>query len=244
MEQFGVAEAQVRRDHAISHLLGVLSRLHRDDVTFFGGTALSRTYLLDERLSEDIDLIATADRDGLAELLVREIDSALARTHGRVTWSPGWTQSDIAAAVALLPGGIAIKIQLLRAEGYEPWPTEFRAIEQRYGDAPPATLRVPTLRSFAAWKTAAWMDRGAPRDLYDLWALNRVGALTTEAAALFARHGPTGKPPRFWMFGQSPPEPEWRVQLGAQTRLRISAAEALAAVRAGWAAALDEDWPR
>jgi predicted nucleotidyltransferase component of viral defense system len=58
MATLGVAEAQVRRDHAISHILAALSRHRSEDLIFFGGTALSRTYLLDKRLSEDIDLIA------------------------------------------------------------------------------------------------------------------------------------------------------------------------------------------
>lgn len=66
MARFGVAEQQVRRDHAISHILAILSRDHRDELIFFGGTALSRTYLVDERLSEDIDLIAVGRRDDLA----------------------------------------------------------------------------------------------------------------------------------------------------------------------------------
>ena len=53
---FGVADTQVRRDHAVSYVLAALSRSYRDDLIFFGGTALSRTHLVDERLSEDIVL--------------------------------------------------------------------------------------------------------------------------------------------------------------------------------------------
>ena len=83
-----------------------------------------------------------------------------------------------------------IRVQLLRGEQYEPWPTEERAIHQRYSDAPPATQRVPTLAAFAGWKTAAWVERGSPRDLYDLWALANVGALNVESAARFAQLGP------------------------------------------------------
>jgi len=70
MATFGVAEAQVQRDHAISHILAALSRHRREELIFFGGTALSRTYLLDERLSEDIDLIAIDHRDDLADVAV------------------------------------------------------------------------------------------------------------------------------------------------------------------------------
>lgn len=243
MATFGVAEAQVRRDHAISHILAALSRRHSEELIFFGGTALSRTYLLDERLSEDIDLIAVDQRDDLADILLKDIDAALARTHGRITWSPGWSRnSDVDSAVAVTPDGIAIKIQLLRGAGYEPWPTETREIEQRYRDAPPAILRVPTLQAFAGWKTAAWMDRGAARDLYDLWALDKVGALTAESAALFATRGPTSSPPRSWMFKGAPSAAEWQAQLAGQTRLTVTAAEALEAVRSAWAAAVGKEW--
>ena len=143
MATFGVAEAQVRRDHAISHILAALSRHHRKELIFFGGTALSRTYLLDKRLSEDIDLIAVDHREDLAGILLKDINAALARTHGRITWSPGWSRnSDVDPAVAVTLDGIAIKIQLLSGARYEPWPTETREIEQRYRDAPSATLRV------------------------------------------------------------------------------------------------------
>jgi predicted nucleotidyltransferase component of viral defense system len=55
---FGVAPEQVRRDHLISHILGALSQDHREELIFFGGTALARSYLPASRLSEDIDLIA------------------------------------------------------------------------------------------------------------------------------------------------------------------------------------------
>jgi hypothetical protein len=102
MSAFGVAETQVRRDHAVSHILATLSQHHRDDLIFFGGTALSRTYLVDERLSEDIDLIATVPRNDLANALIQDIGIGLARTHGRITWTPPWSpSSDIEPAIAV-----------------------------------------------------------------------------------------------------------------------------------------------
>jgi predicted nucleotidyltransferase component of viral defense system len=217
MERFGVSEAQVRRDHAISLILAALSTAHRDDVLFFGGTALNRTYLDDQRLSEDIDLIANDQRYEVAERLVRTIEGAVQRTHGRVSWEQGFSRNDdVEPAIALLSGGIAIKIQLLKAEGYEPWPTGINRIEQRYSDVGEATLRTPTLPAFAGWKTSAWVDRAAPRDLYDLWAMSRLGALDLEAAQMFAKHGPTSAPPKRWMFNRPPSEkdsqgkPAWR----------------------------------
>jgi hypothetical protein len=75
---------------------------------------------------------------------------------GRITRPPGWSRNcDVDPAVAVTPAGIAIKIQLLPAMGYQPWPTEPGEIEQCYRDAPPAILAVPTLLSLAGWKTAA-----------------------------------------------------------------------------------------
>jgi hypothetical protein len=133
MHRFGVAEAQACRDHTISHILAALSRYHRDDVICFGGTALSRTYLLDERPSEDIDLLATGDRDRLAGTLARTITMALARTHGRIRWAPTWSaNSDVAPAVAITPQGIAVRMQLLRPAAYVGWPTALRDVAQPY----------------------------------------------------------------------------------------------------------------
>lgn len=243
IERFGVAEAQVRRDHAVSHVLAVISNSLSDAIIFFGGTALSRTHLARARLSEDIDLIATGARRETVTRLLRALDSGLMRVLGRPRWNPGFSeQSDAVAAVLEIGADVAIKIQLLDGRHYSRWPVERRALEQRYSDVPPAELIVPTVDSFAGWKTAAWHDRGAARDLYDLWALAREGLLTADAAHLFAQHGTTGGPPRQHMFSRPPPEHVWRAQLAGQTRLEVAAAEALAVVRTAWAAALGEEW--
>jgi hypothetical protein len=91
--------------------------------------------------------------------------------------------------------------------------------------------------AFVAWKTVAWFDRRAPRELYDLWALAGRGAVTTRAAELFSAHGPTGGPPQPWMFASAPTESQWREQLANQTRLTVSvsAAEAMSVVAEAWA---------
>jgi hypothetical protein len=158
--RFGVADEQVRRDHAISHVLAGISKDLRNDVMFFGGTALSRTHLISARLSEDIDLVALGNRAETAERLTDGISSALLRTHGRVSWAPAFTANDTEPAIVETPTGIAIRVQLLAGQGYQPWPTELRDIEQRYSDVPSATLIVPTIESFVGWKATAWHDRG------------------------------------------------------------------------------------
>lgn len=170
---FGVALEQARRDHAISHILGALSTPHiAETITFYGGTALSRTHLPRLRLSEDIDLISRADRRATAEAIERALDSALARSHGEVTWAPQLSATRGAdSAVLRLRGGTVIRIQMMKAHDLPPWPTEQRALVQRYSDARPANLSVFTAAAFVAAKTLAWGNRAAARDLYDLWAL-------------------------------------------------------------------------
>lgn len=96
---------------------------------------------------------------------------------------------------------------------------------------------VPTTPAFAASKTIAWFHRAAARDLYDLWALAAAGHLTPEAARLFARHGPTNRPPTDDLFDSAPEEQRWRRDLGGQLRLAVTAAEALSVVRDHWATA-------
>lgn len=240
-ERFGVAEEQVRRDHLISHLLAAISRSCADDVIFFGGTALSRTHLAHARLSEDVDLIATSSRREVLPGLVRAVERDLMRTHGRPSWQPAFTDRDVEPAV-LSAAGLRVRLQVLRGDLYSSWPVERVELEQRYSDAPPATLVVPTLASFAGWKTVAWLDRRAPRDLYDLWALAEIGALDADAADLFVRFGSTGGPPRAFMFASPPTQESWVTSLSGQTVLGVTADDALAAVRRGWARALGEHW--
>lgn len=234
--QFGVATEQVERDRLISYLLAFLSQNLSERVHFIGGTALARTHLPAGRLSEDIDLIAIDERKRVAADLDATLPRALARTHGRLILDPPLSDiPDTSAAILRSANGISVRIQLLSARGRALWPTERRTLEQRYRDAPTARLSVPTLPAFAASKTATWADRHAPRDLWDLWALNGIGAIDAAALELYRRFGPTNQPPGHYVFDTPPSEAEWRSQLAGQTRLGVAAADALAAVREAWA---------
>lgn len=166
-QQFGVAAEQVKRDHLISHLLGFLSRDFGDRVHFIGRTALARTHLPDGRLSEDIDLIAIADRKGVATDLDAALPKSLARTYGRLTLDGELSRvPDTRPTILRTTAGLSVRLQLLSARDRIVWPTERRALVQRYADAPPAELLVPTLPAFAASKTSTWADRHAARDLW------------------------------------------------------------------------------
>jgi len=82
-----------------------------------------------------------------------------------------------------------VRLQLLSSHDRTVWPTERRSLIQRYADAPAAELLVPTLPALVASKTATWVDRHAARDLWDLWAMNRMGAIDAVAEVLYRRYG-------------------------------------------------------
>lgn len=79
------------------------------------------------------------------------------------------------------------------------------------------------------------LDRHAARDLWDLWALTHLGAIDTAAKDLYRRYGPTNRPPAPHDFQKAPTEREWQNQLAGQTRLEVTARDALRAVRDAWA---------
>jgi predicted nucleotidyltransferase component of viral defense system len=235
--EFGVALDQVRRDHFLSHLLAAVAAAPyaTERLTFFGGTALARTHLPHGRLSEDIDLLALSDRREVAESIQQAFDRRLRRQFGRLRWQPSLDEvSGTEAAVVGTDDGVSIRVQLLSADAYPEWPTEVRCIEKRYADVPTTRLRVLTLPAFVVAKTAAWAERAAPRDLYDLEALAGLGAFDAEAMKLWLRLGPTGKPPGEWMFASPPSEQRWQTELAAQTALTGTAAGALETVRRAW----------
>jgi predicted nucleotidyltransferase component of viral defense system len=233
--QFGVDEEQVIRDHAISHALAAIASIGTDEVVFFGGTALSRTHLTEVRLSEDIDLIAYGHRGEIGDRIEGAITRQFNRTLGTVTFTPHIRETNHPDPSVMQVGDTRIQIQLLSSEGYPLWPTEIVDIEQRYSDAPPARLRVLTPAAFVASKLAAWTDREAPRDLYDLWALAEAGKIDAEAAAVFGKLGPLTSASKV-PFAHVPSEGEWEEALGHQCMTEVGPREAARVVREALAA--------
>lgn len=231
--RFGVTEDQVQRDHLISHALAVLPGL-APDVVFFGGTALARTYLPDARLSEDVDLYARG-RGGVVRVLTDGLPKALRREYPGVRWDPPLDRVREPEPALLVPRtGHPVRIQVLGGEGYTPWPTERRAIDVRYSDVPPVELVVPTRAAFVGMKAAAWLDRRAARDLYDLWALARAGAIDEAAAAAFQMG--VGWWPRSRDLVRSSAADAWEPALAHQTADLPTEQEALHVVEAAFRA--------
>ncbi len=228
--RFGVDSDQVLRDHVISHVLAAIASAGTDDIIFFGGTALSRTHLLDLRLSEDIDLIALGDRRAVGDRIESAVARQLQRTLGAVQFTPRLRDTRHPEPSVMQVGDVRVQIQLLTAEGYPDWPTEIIEIEQRYRDASTARLRVLTAAAFVAAKLSSWSDRLAPRDLYDLWAMAEGGMINGDAVRLFGRVGPFTSAAKV-SFAVIPSEAEWNAALGHQGIIRIGPQDAAIAVR-------------
>ncbi|MDQ1205197.1 nucleotidyl transferase AbiEii/AbiGii toxin family protein [Microbacterium sp. SORGH_AS_0862] len=197
---------------------------------FFGGTALSRTYLTNLRLSEDIDLIAFGDKSAIADEIENVLTRQLRRSFGKVTFTPRLRDAKHPDPSVMQVGDVRVQIQLLSSEGYPRWPTEVVNIEQRYSDAPPARLRVLTPAAFVASKLASWNDRGAPRDLYDLWALAEAGYIDANASEVFGRWGPYTSASKV-SFARLPSTEEWSASLDHQCLPSVTPREAADKVR-------------
>lgn len=229
-EQFGVGAQQVVRDHVISHGLAAVAAAAQGDVVFFGGTALARTLLPGLRLSEDIDLIALGNRREVGARIQAEVQRRFRRILGAVTFIPPLGEAPHSQPSILEVKGTRIQVQLLTSEGYPPWPRQLVELEQRYSDAPPARLQVLTPPAFVSSKLAAWEDRHAPRDLYDLWALAERGWINEAAAELYCRYGQHTTLSGI-SFTEVPSERDWEASLAHQCVISTTPQHAANVVR-------------
>jgi predicted nucleotidyltransferase component of viral defense system len=245
-DAFGVDLDQVRRDHVISHVLAAISTHARDTFLFTGGTMLSRTWLRDVRLSEDVDLMVYETRSVAGARLADLVRSEIEPLFGRVEWDKDpATAGDAESIFASVGDDVTIKFQLVDTIGRAPWPRERVAIHQRYSDAPPAELLIPTREAVVAMKLTAWIDRRASRDLYDLMAMAERGMITRDAFATYGKYGQTTRPLAVRYFHNPPAEDRWVEHLGHQCRLAVTAAAAIARVGQALAdiGALDGEYP-
>jgi len=106
-------------------------------------------------------------------------------------------------------------------------------VRKHAADLPPEVeLRVPTAPAFAAMKLIAWEDRRAPRDLFDLRELARIGAITSGVVEWV--RAITGGAPSPATLGETVPraiERVWADELGHQRGDLPTPAECLAEVR-------------
>ena len=228
---FAATQTQVRRDHAISHVLTALQDI-QSEMIFFGGTALARTYLTQGRLSEDIDLYSSNRQS-----LCREIDELpdmIEQEFPGATWDrlPSLT-SDSQSALLICDTSIQIKVQAVdsRTCGWSKVPTALTEIHQRYSDIPSTKLFAPTFDGFVAMKALAWFDRHSARDLFDLEGLSHKGEVTEAVRELIDQL--TGfRLSRGMMMGRV--VGLWHEELAHQTKLDKTEDECLERLLGWW----------
>ena len=231
---FSSSELQVRRDHAISHILAAIQGL-KSELVFYGGTALSRTLLTDGRLSEDIDLY-TEDHEKLCREL-DDIPDLIEQEFPEANWQKSPSQLRDADSTNLSCGSsIQVRVQVVDSQprGWQKIPVELTEIFQRYSDAPRIKLLVPTFDGFVAMKVSAWFDRHAARDLFDLESLSRKGDVTENIKELVQSlrgYRLTGARLDGKVVGN------WTQELAGQTKLEITERECLSRVLEWWGTA-------
>lgn len=215
---FGVPAAQVVRDHLISHVIFALSEIQEHGVVFFGGTALCRTWCADSRLSEDIDLLV--DDYVQASIKVPEhVTRVIRRDFPSAAWSDSGRRHEVDTKVLQGSSGTSVNVQFVAwRTGWRALPVTPADVRLRYSDLPEtARLNVPTPEAFVAMKLMSWADRKAPRDLFDLYELARLGHFTQEVPRFVKAI--TGVTPTRRMFeGRVPKRVRevWGAELGHQ----------------------------
>lgn len=228
----GVPESQVARDHLISHVLHALAQLDPGAFVFFGGTALCRTWCDDVRLSEDVDLLVD-DLASAAKSILPGVVRGIRRDFPRASWEDLGNRHEVETRMLDAGDGLRVKLQIARwPAGWRFLPVARTSVSLRYSDLPRAvSLTVPTPASFATMKLAAWCDRHAPRDLFDLRELAARGLVTAEVLDLFQRL--TGGSPSSATVSDWIPldtAKSWAAELGEQTGALPPPQECLAAV--------------
>ncbi len=192
--EFGTPQSQIHRDYLISHVIEALGGWpDQDELTFFGGTALCRTWLPNLRLSEDIDLLL--DEPSKSSDIRRHISRRLRREFPNLEWTSLGTRHDV-ETWTLASDQLNIKVQFAawRFGWKDTIPTTRTGIQLRYSDLPEtAELNVPSSSGFAAMKLLAWFDRFVPRDLFDLAALadsNHIDEAATTIVKKIAGYTP------------------------------------------------------
>jgi predicted nucleotidyltransferase component of viral defense system len=229
--RFGVPDAQIIRDHLISHVLAAIADWSdRDRVTFFGGTALCRTWLPDLRLSEDIDLLIDSPTDG--DALRTHITRRLRREFPSLAWTRLGSQHQV-ETWNLAADDLQVKVQFARRREWQAIPVVIEPVQLRYSDLSPSVdLQVPTASGFSAMKLIAWFDRHTPRDLYDLAALANADHI--DKAALYLVRSIAGYTPSVATLERTIPhsvESSWQTELGHQASDLVSAEDCLTCVR-------------
>ena len=231
--EFGVSDAQILRDHLISHVLRALPALEIPGLHFFGGTALCRTYLEGCRLSEDVDLLH-ADAPSAMAGIVERLPRLLRREFPGMAHRAGRAEGHGKAVYLITPDVPPLRLYAGALHIDRPsWQFAATPVSLRYSDLEASVvLSCPTKATFAAMKMEAYVDRHAARDLYDLAGMAGIGALDGESQAILRSATGVGFTPEEFARVPSGTAAAWEAELAHQVRRFMSAEECRAAVAA------------
>jgi len=175
----GIGLQAQERDY-VQHLILFLLYGRSQALTFKGGTALRIAYR-SNRYSEDLDFNGPSDAAFLQALgggVARGLDDFGLRAEIRNVWHSEVGYSfDVSYQGPLYDGRDRTKGKVrvdinLRTETVESRPV---LVTPEYDDLRPFVVQALTPEHLLAEKVRAFLVRGKPRDLYDLWLLTEQG---------------------------------------------------------------------
>jgi predicted nucleotidyltransferase component of viral defense system len=176
----GIGLQAQERDY-VQHLLLFLLYGHYQALIFKGGTALRVVYR-GNRYSEDLDFNGPSDPAFLQDLwgeVVSRLGNFGLAAEVRNAWQSEVGYSfDVSYQGPLYDGRDRTKGKVrvdinLRAEAVE---SRAVLVTPEYDDLRPFVVQTLTLEHLLAEKVRAFLVRGKPRDLYDIWLLTAQGA--------------------------------------------------------------------
>jgi uncharacterized protein len=172
--------AQVQERDYIQHMLLYLAYTHTQEFIFKGGTALRIVYR-GNRYSEDLDFNGPAQIEfikGAWERVTHGLQDFGIVSENRDDWTSEHGYSfDVSYQGPLYDGRERskgkIRIDISRRQ--EVVETRRELVSPEYDDLWPFVLTVLTPEHLIAEKMRAFLARGKPRDVYDLWLLSKQG---------------------------------------------------------------------
>ncbi len=185
-----VSERVVEKDYVLTHLLVSTADRAADNFVFRGGTALSKVYWPDFRLSEDLDFLCTASSQDVRTWLSESVEVATARTGLELRLDFGDARDGWARSLVAWDGNEVIVDVNLRERVYLEAKRERPLTPYSDLNESDATLLVVALAEILGNKWYMLGDRNEPRDLYDLWSgLGRGVAFSDIAMGHTAKYG-------------------------------------------------------
>jgi predicted nucleotidyltransferase component of viral defense system len=171
---------QVQERDYVQHLLLFLLYGRSPALIFKGGTALRLVYR-GNRYSEDLDFNGPADLPFLQDLWQRTVtglqDFGITAEVRNAWQSEVGYSFDVSYQGPLYNGRDRTRGKVRVDVNLRPEKVEHRAalVTPEYDDLRPFVVQVLTLEHLLAEKVRAFLVRGKPRDLYDLWLLHAQG---------------------------------------------------------------------